>query len=682
MVRRVRIGIDVGGTFTDLVAIGEAGGDLEVLKVPSTPKDPSVAVLSGLEQLLKKIGDAEVVFLGHGTTAGTNAFLTKRGALTALLTTKGFEDVLEFRRMDRTGILDPYDLQLTFPKPLVAARRRIGVAERIGRGGVVVTQLSDDEIRRVVARVHDTGAEAVAISLLWAFDNPEHEIALKAALLDALPGLFVSCSHEIDPTMLEYERTSTTVVNAYLGPLINRYFGQIETKVEQLGLVVPRIMQSNGGLASIQEAGNRPVSLLESGPAAGVSACTFLGAASGIDNFLAIDMGGTSFDVALVLDGAPRRNIETEVEGYVVRVPMLDIRSIGAGGGSIAWIDEGGGLQVGPHSAGSEPGPVCYGRGGTSPTVSDANAVLGYLQSLTGGSLELDVDSAREALHRYIGAHLGFDAIRAAAGVNRLVNAHMADAMRLILSEAAVSPSDVTLIAYGGAGPVHAAALARELEIARTMIPTHPGALSALGVATGDLVHDLAVGVLLPLDVLQSSQLAQHFQTMEARGREILESENCPAERMEFEAYIVARYIGQMHDLQVPLPDGALENLEFGKLAEEFHERHRQTYGVAVEGEPILIVSARLRAVGRIDKPGLGISPTPGDPKPTRLVQAWFEETGLIDVPLYFRECWRSNQTVPGPGIIQEYDSTTVVLPGQLWHMDDLGSIIIEEGTA
>jgi N-methylhydantoinase A len=413
-----------------------------------------------------------------------------------------------------------------------------------------------------------------------------------------------------------------------------------------------------------------------------VSACSFLGTSMGIENLLAVDMGGTSFDVALVVDGSPRRDIETEVEGYIIRVPMLDIRSIGAGGGSIAWIDEGGGLRVGPHSAGSEPGPVCYGRGGTAPTVSDANAALGYLQTLTGGSLVLDVDGARHALEEEIGSRLGLDAIGAAAGVYRLVNAHMADAMRVIMSEAAMSPADVTLMAYGGAGPVHAAALAREMEIQRTVIPTHPGALSAMGVATGDLVHDMAEAVLLPLDVLNPATLSGHFRSMAAHGRQILEAEGCPPDRMRFEPYFVARYIGQMHDLQVPLPADALDNLALDKLAGEFHDRHREAYGVAVEGEPVLIVSARLRAIGKIQKPALTGHVGTSDPTPERMVRAWFHETGEVDTPLYVRAPWRTGRPNPGPAILQEYDSTTVVLPGQSWHVDEFGSILIEEGGA
>jgi N-methylhydantoinase A len=679
--RPFRIGIDVGGTFTDVVAISP-DGEVAVLKVPSTPANPSVAVLSGLRQIVTQLDDAVVEFLGHGTTVGTNAFINKRGAVTALVTTAGFTDVLEFRRMDRTGILDPYDLQLRFPEPLVPARRRIGVHERVGVGGEVIEPLTRAEIDRVVRELAACAAESVAISLLWSFENPTHEQALKQAIENALPHLFVTCSHEIDPVMHEYERTSTTVVNAYLGPVISRYFSDVESKVHELGMPVPRIMQSNGGLSSIGEAARRPVSLLESGPAAGVAACAFLGSIMRVDNVLAIDMGGTSFDVALIVDGSPRRNIETEVDGYVVRVPMLDIRSIGAGGGSIAWIDEGGALQVGPQSAGAEPGPVCYGRGGTAPTVSDANAVLGYLQTLTGGSHALDVPAAARALETTVGAALDVDAIGAAAGVYRLVNAHMADAMRVIMSETATSPHDVTLMAYGGAGPVHAAALAREMEISTTIIPHHPGALSALGVGTGDLIHDLVDSVLLPLDLMSPEDIESRFRAMSDEGRRVLLAEGCDPDSLVLEPYFVARYIGQMHDLQVPIGAAELKAIEIDKIAAEFHQRHMAAYGVAVEETPVFIVSMRLRAIGPIAKPDLTGRTGTLDPEPTQAIMAWFDGRRWDAVPIFERDAaapWKAHVVMEGPAIIQEYDSTIVVLPGQTWHIDDIGSTVIKE---
>jgi N-methylhydantoinase A len=678
--RRIRIGIDVGGTFTDIVGMPEDGSPWTVRKVPSTPENPSIAVLRAIDLLLEEEGSCEVTFLGHGTTAGTNAFLTKRGAPTLLLTTRGFEDVLEFRRMDRTGVLDPYDLQLQFPTPLVPKYRRIGVLERIGRDGEVVTALSPEEIDRVVDVIRHSDAEAVAISLLWSFANPDHEITLKKAIEAEFPELFVSCSNDIDPTMMEYERTSTTVINAYLGPLISRYFDQVETRVGEMGLPEPRIMQSNGGLASIKAASRRPVALLESGPAAGVAACVALAGETGDRNVLAVDMGGTSFDVALVVDGSPTQHIETEVDGYIVRVPMLDIRSIGAGGGSIAWIDEHGGLRVGPQSAGSQPGPVCYGRGGTSATVSDANAVLGYLQDLTGGSLKLDVVEASRALATQIGEPLGLSALEAASGVYRLVNANMADAMRVMMSESAVNPLELTLMAYGGAGPVHASALARELDIARTVIPAHPGALSALGVATGDLVHDLAEAVMQPLDILRAEDLRQRFAHMEGEGRAILAEEGVTGEAVTMQGYVVARYIGQMHDLQVVLDQKTRLHPDPARIAQQFHELHRDVYGVSVEDEPVLVVSARTRAIGRTPKPPFGGHAGDAVAAPAHFAPAWFEGTGMVDTPVYLRQPWQPAVLHEGPAIILEYDSTTMVLPGQTWELDSAGSIVIKEG--
>ena len=479
----MRIGVDVGGTFTDIVAIDD-GGTWTVLKLPTTPEDQSVGVMEGLDRLLARGGGESVEFLGHGTTSATNAFLTRRGARTALVTTAGFEDVLEFRRMDRSGTMDPYDLQLDFPPPLVPGRLRFGVEERVTPGGEVERALSDEEIARVIDRLRASEPEAIAVALLWSFENPEHERRLAEAIATALPELYVSVSHHINPAIQEYERTSSTVINAYLGPLIRGYLRRFETAAASRGLPAPTIMQSNGGMISIDGAVGLPAALLESGPAAGFSAAGHLARRQGHLDLLAIDMGGTSFETALVLEGEPQQMLETEIEGHALRLPMLDIRSIGAGGGSIAWVDAGGALRVGPHSAGANPGPACYGLGGVEPTVSDANVVLGYLDQLAGGVLTLDRVAAEEALHK-VGGPLGLDVIEAASGVYRIVNALMADAMRLIASERGIDPAQLVLMAYGGAGPTHAAALARELDIRTTVIPPHPGALSALGVGTG-----------------------------------------------------------------------------------------------------------------------------------------------------------------------------------------------------
>jgi len=668
----------VGGTFTDIVAIDETTGGREVLKLPSTPEDQSVAVMEGIDRLLAGRDAASVEFLGHGTTVGTNAFLTRRGARTALVATAGFEDVLELRRMDRSGVMDPYDLQLDFPQPLVPGRRRFGVVERVAPGGEVELELTDAEIGRIVEILAREAPEAIAVALLWSFLYPEHERRLKAAIADALPDTYLSVSHEVDPAIQEYERTSSTVVNAYIGPVIRRYMDRFEQQATARGLPSPTIMQSNGGMIAIRGAVERPAALLESGPAAGFSACAHLSAQQGHGDLLAIDMGGTSFETALILDGEPQHVLEHELEGHAVRLPMLDIRSIGAGGGSIAWIDDGGALRVGPQSAGAVPGPACYGRGGTAATVSDANVVLGYLDQLAGGAMSLDRGAADHALLETVGRPLGMDAVEAAAGVYRIVNAHMADAMRLIAGERGVEPSQLAIMAYGGAGPTHAAALARELDIRTTIIPPSPGALSALGVGTGDLMHDYVAPVLQPLREAVGG-LAETFGELEAQGLAALAGEAVPTERQDIQRSYVARYIGQLHDLDVPL--GALDvaAASLDEIAARFHEAHRTAYGFAVESETVFVISLRVRAIGRIPKPDFRIDGTAGTPSPVSTRQAWFVETGFVETPVYTRQPWQPGVVSAGPAIINEYDSTTVVLPGQRWSTDGSGSLVIEE---
>ncbi len=675
----MRIGVDVGGTFTDVVAIDEEDGQWTVVKVPTTPEDQSIAVMESLDRLLAG-QERNVDFLGHGTTAGTNAFLTRRGARTALLTTEGFEDVLEFRRMDRSGILDPYDLQVEVPRPLVPGRLRFGVAERVVPGGAVERALSEAEVERVLDALRAAAPEAVAISLLWAFDNPEHEQRLAQAIRRAMPDAYVAVSHEVDPAILEYERTSTTVINAYIGPLIRRYLGRFQREAAARGLPEPTIMQSNGGMVSVEGALARPAALLESGPAAGFSAVTHLARQQNHADVLAIDMGGTSFETALLLDGEPQQVLETELEGLALRLPMLDIRSIGAGGGSVAWIDSAGALRVGPQSAGATPGPACYGRGGDEATVSDANAALGYLRLLAGGAISVDLDAATRALQRRIAEPLGFTVVGAASGVHRVVNAQMADAMRLIATERGVDPSKLVLIAYGGAGPTHAAALARELEIRTTVIPPHPGAVSALGVGTGDLAHDLSDSVLLPLSELDLPDVEARFEALEEQGLATLAKEGVAPSRREVHRSYMGRYIGQLHDLEVPLDGIDLRSDGLDAIAARFHARHQATFGFAVDTEPVFVLSLRVRAVGRISRPDFGaVKRVETMPEPRSMRRVWFEQTGFVETPTFDRAPWNPGIELAGPAIIDEYDSTTVVLPGQRWSTDATGSLIIEE---
>jgi N-methylhydantoinase A len=674
----IRIGVDVGGTFTDVVALDEDGTRRFVHKIPTTIDDQSIAVVEGIDHILAENGIdvSEVVFVGHGTTAGTNAFLTRRGARTVLLTTAGFEDVLEFRRMDRSGVLDPYDLQLDLPVPLASGRHRVGVRERIGPNGEVVVALTDAEIDRVVSCLGELEPEAVAISLLWGFSNPEHEVRLADGVRRAFPSVFVSVAHEVDPMIMEYERTSSTVINSYLGPLMANYLENLGQKLHERGLPTPGLVQSNGGMISIDNAARRPILLLESGPAAGVTACTSLVAEDASAGVLAIDMGGTSFETALLLDGKPQEVAGIDLQGYAVRAPFLDIRSIGAGGGSIAWVDEGGALCVGPQSAGATPGPACYGLGGDDPTVSDANVVLGYLDVLAGSTLNLDVSKARGAIETKIGSQLDLSATEGASAIYQLVNAHMADAMRLIAVERGVLPSSLSLVAYGGAGPTHAASLARELEIGRIIIPAHPGAISALGAATGDLVYEFGAPMLQTLASIDQSELTSRFEELELLGRKSLAAEGCRDDQVELEYLFVARYIGQLHDIPVTISLPARPD----EMAHHFHERYKTLYGFSVEDEAIFLSKLRVRAVGLVAKPKLsGGARLPWPPSPRADRSVWFPEIEYTPCPVYQREQWEVGEPLNGPAIVQEYDSTTTVLPGQQWSVDEAGSVIIEE---
>lgn len=671
----VRVGVDTGGTFTDLVAVSPGGWS--IVKVPSTPEDPSRAILGGIERLLTGYSSGDVGFLGHGTTVATNALLTRRGAHTVLLSTAGFEDVLELGRGVRA---DPYDFQVRPPQPLVRGRDRYGVAERILSDGAVQIPLLDAEVDRLIEIVRMGQYEAVAISLLWSFKNPAHEHRLQYALSCAFPDLFITCSSDVDAEIMEYERTSTTVVNAFVGPGVSSYLGRLAVSIKERGLPEPRIMQSNGGLCPVTQAAARPMTLLESGPAAGVVACERLCREQGIEDFFAIDMGGTSLDVALVTAGRASRQEGTSLQGMPVRTPLLDIRSIGAGGGSVAWVDEDSQIRVGPQSAGAVPGPACYGHGGTAPTVSDANCLLGFLGELADEAISLDRKAAEKAIRGKIAEPLGMSVVNAAAGVFRIVTARMSDAMRLIAHEQGVDPAALVLVAYGGQGPSHASSIARDLGISRTVIPRHPGAMSALGVATSDLIDDSSASVLCALESVREADLAAVFESLEEKALERLfagEAHPDPGSVL-FSRSLRARYIGHLHDIDVPWEaSGADEDFRAVK-AKAFHARYNDIYGLSVKSEPIMIMAASLRAVRPTAKPGLRMPDGDMKPLPVRMTEAWFSSDQASECPVYRRRAdWQSYVPLAGPAIIQEYDSTTIVLPGQTWNVDEFGALVI-----
>jgi N-methylhydantoinase A len=645
----MRIAIDTGGTFTDCVFVHD--GRLEILKVPSTPHQPAQAIAEVLRRLATKLG-ANSCELTLGTTVGTNALLERRGGRIALVTTAGLEDVLEIGRQARPRL---YDFFVERPAPLVPASRRFGLAERVGWDGRVLERPTAAAIARLVGAVRRTRAQAVAVCFLFSFVHPAHEAAMARALRAA--GLAVSASHEILPEFREYERTATTVVNAYLLPVMGHYLGE----VERVAGGAVRVMQSSGGILSARRAAREPVRTILSGPAGGVLGAQYVAELAGFGDVISLDMGGTSTDVSLV-SRALRTTSEATVAGLPVAVPMLDIHTVGAGGGSIARFDRGGALRVGPESAGADPGPICYGRG-EQPTVTDAHLVLGRLppQGFLGGEFRLDERRTREYLKRFLRrAPLALRSLeKFAQGVLEVANATMEKAIRVISLERGYDPRDYTLVAFGGAGGLHASELAEALAIPRVLIPKFPGALSALGILRADVVRDFSRTIRLPVASLATARgaLQRIFAALERRGRADLRGEGFSAAELRLERLLEMRYIGQAYELAVPAG---------GDFVAAFHRAHQQRYGYAEPGRPVEIVTVRLRVAGRTAKPELPRSRPAGRSPQAALSgeQRLYYRGRVVSAAIYDRARLRAGQRFAGPAIVTEYSATTFVPPG------------------
>ncbi|MBI4612405.1 MAG: hydantoinase/oxoprolinase family protein [Planctomycetes bacterium] len=654
----VRIGVDTGGTFTDLVCL--RNGRLEVHKVPSTPDDPSRAIALGLARWADGLAGAEVV---HGSTVGTNALLERKGAIVALLATAGFEDVLAIGRQDRPAL---YDLGVSREEPLVPEERRLGVRERTLFDGSVLAPLAPAEVERAVERLRSIpGLESVAISLLHSYANPEHERRLAEA---AAPlGLHLSVSSEILPEHREYERTATTVANAYLGPVMDRYLSRLAAAVPVRRLWV---MHSGGGLLSVEAAGRYAARTALSGPAGGVLGGAAAARAAGFAGAITFDMGGTSTDASLVR-GGPSTTTEAVVAGLPIRFPMLDVHTVGAGGGSIASLDAGGALRVGPESAGAVPGPMCYGRGGARPTVTDANLYLGRLvpDRFLGGRMRLDPDAARLGIEA-LATEAGIEAERLARGILAVACARMERAIRAISVERGHDPRDFCLVAFGGAGPMHACELAGALAIPVVLVPPEPGALSARGMLAADVVKDYSRSWLGRTRDADPRELETSFQEMEDRARREMAADGVGPERLVVERSLDLRYEGQSYELSVPAgPDAP------GR----FHALHRERYGHAHEGWETELVLLRVRAVGRTLFP----EPVPesegsSDSSGARLgsCRAVFKEPA--DAVLYDREGLRPGHRFQGPAIVVEMSATTVVPPGWTARVDRFRNLVLE----
>jgi len=688
-----RLGVDIGGTFTDAILWDDSGGAPRIAKVPSTPHDPAEGFLKAATQIVQQAGlTPEVVgLIVHGTTVATNAIIEGKTSRTAFVTTVGFRDMLEIQRQIRPSL---YDLNFEKPRPLVPRDLCFEVIERLDASGNVVQPLDESDVRRIGAVLHSAGVASVAVCFLHAYRNPDHERRAGAILRAALPLASVSLSSEVAPEFREYFRASTTVVNAAVRPVVEQYLGRIESKLAEAGFRAPLlVMQSNGGVLTAAGARERPVFMVESGPAAGVIAAGYLAECIGHRDVISFDMGGTTAKAGLIRDGAPTITKEYEVggqalagigagrgSGYPIRTPVIDLVEIGAGGGSIAWVDSGGALRVGPRSAGADPGPACYLKGGVEPTVTDANLVLGRLaaDSFLGGALHLDVEAAWQAVDERCARPLGLEVVAAAHGIVEIANAAMTNALHLVSVQRGHDPREFALIAFGGAGPLHANRLADELRIPLTVVPPSPGITSAMGLLATDLVHDYSRTLRRATVTLDPAEVELEFQALESEGRAVLERDGVPPADLMFRRYLEMRYVGQSFELTVPAPDG-LRDGQLQVTLDAFHREHQRAYGFAAPDEPTEVVTLRVAAVGRMPRPRLRSLPAMSNDAPeARSRPVYFAETdGFVPCSIYDRYVLPPGLRVVGPAIVEELDSTCVVHPGYTATVDDTGNLLL-----
>ncbi len=677
------IGVDAGGTFTDFFARDRETGRVVRHKRPSSPDDPSRAILDGLKELAVRGGFdlGSVVRLGHGTTVGTNALIQRKGGRVAMVTTRGFRDLLEIGRQTRPHM---FDLQRDAPPPVVPRERRLELTERVMATGEVLAAPDPAEIAAMAEAVRATGAQAVAVCFLFSHLNPEHERQVGAALEAALPGVQVSLSSEVRPEFREYERFTTTAINAYLQPVMGRYVRSLHQGLAALAARASiGINQSNGGLMTPETAARFPVRTALSGPAAGAVGAIHEAKASGRPSVITIDVGGTSADMALIREGAADISFEREVADFPIRLPVIDIHTIGAGGGSVAWFDRDGLLKVGPESAGAVPGPACYGRGGTQPTVSDANLVLGRLGTeLVDGGMTLDPEAARAALAS-VAERLGTSVERAAMGMIGIVSANMVRAIRTISVERGYDPRGFTLMPFGGAGPLHGREIAVELGMREILVPRAPGVLCAEGLLVADRKEDFVRSRRLVLDEAFDTTLRDEAAGLIAAAEAWFAAEGVEPARRSTELELDCRYVGQNFELRVPLaarPALAAADLPGrDEIVARFLVAHRKAYGYASEGEPVEAVNLRLTARGRAETPreapaaGSGALPHPKD---RRLV--WFTADGPVETPVYRRRDLGPGARIVGPAVIEQLDATTPVHPMDVATVDETGNLLIE----
>jgi N-methylhydantoinase A len=690
-----KVSIDIGGTFTDLIALDETNGNLVNIKIPSTPYDPAAGFLEVLKRFLIGRHPSEIKVVTHATTIAVNTLLGQSGLeipKVASISTEGFKDILEIGRQRRHEL---YNLYMQKPPILVPRHLRFEIRERINPEGKILQDIDEAKVHSLACKLQEKAVKAVAISLLFSYTNPVHEKILEKVLRTDIPDLFISRSSIIAPEQREYERTSTAVVNACLMPIISSYIKKLTTEIKQLGVNAPLfIMQSDGGLAKEQVVIERPVCIVESGPAAGVTASSFYARKIGLKNILSFDMGGTTAKAGTVIAGKPEIVMEYEVagkihsgriikgSGYPIKFPFIDLAECSAGGGTIAWIDNAGSLKVGPISAGAIPGPACYGKGGQKPTVTDANIVLGRLnpECLLGGEMPIFPDLSKEALQREVCQKTGLNLEAAAMGIVKIVNSQMSKILRIVSIERGLDPRNFALVCFGGAGPMHACALAEELSMSKVIVPSNPGLFSAQGLLVPDIISEYVQSVMARADKADV-KIENVFELLEAKGAQTLVSQGVKSENIRFERQLDMRYLGQSYELIIST--SGTHDIDINKTMESFHKKHKAIYGYRRDGEPVEIVNARVKAIGVIkNKPLEKMKKLENErPLAEAVLQSrnvFFENSMQYEsTVIYARDKLGSGNSFMGPAIVEQYDATTVVYPGWRGKVDGFGNLVL-----
>ena len=697
MSERFRLGVDIGGTFTDAVLLSESSGATRIAKVPSTPSDPSRGFLNAVDRIL---ADADVApeaisYLVHGTTVATNSIIEGKTPRTAFITTEGFRDMLEIGRQVRPTL---YDVHFEKPRPLVPRNLCFEVSERLDARGGVLQPLDEARVHEIARTLAEQDVVSVAVCLLHGYLNPVHEQRIGELLRSHNRDLVISLSSDVCPEFREYFRASTTIINACVRPVLARYLADIESRLRGHGMTAELlIMQSSGGVLTFETGAEKPAYMVESGPAAGVIVANYIAGELGHANAISFDMGGTTAKVGLILDGQPKVTKEYEVgaqanpgvgqaraSGYPIRTPVIDLVEIGAGGGSIAWVDSGGILRVGPRSAGADPGPICYGQGGEEPTITDANLTLGRLDPgyFLGGEMGLSVDAARDGITRRCAEPMRLDPVACANGIVEIANAAMTNALRVMTVQRGIDPRELVMVAFGGAGPLHAGRLCEEMNIGLLIVPPSPGTASALGLLVTDLKHEFSRTRIMEEGEEDLDEINGLFAAMEAEGRAVLQREGLVDERISFVRQVEMRYAGQSHELAVDFPAGESDRRNpCERLRERFHADHDRSYGHGYPDEPTELVNFRLSALGSIRKPRMReVAAHSGPASDARkgMRQVHFDAAGgFVETPVYDRAHLGAGHRFDGPAIVEEMDSTTLVLPGYGVEVDRYGNLLI-----